>query len=282
MPDMFLAAAFIVTATLLAEIGGSLGKYATRQKIESIYSFGFLNLLWAVSTFALTLSFRPDLWLFSWASLPTLSLRIVVEAVASYVSLKAMFSASRGTFSVVRSATIPLVLLSDVLLGTIPNQWQLVGIGIILVTLLALGVVGGLERKGLGYVWASAILAAVSLTLFKYDTLHYNSVLTEQLFVCVPLVVLMYIAAKRVGDSPFALIRKRPIVLIPCAIAGVTGLLESFAFAWLPLSIATTMNRAFSSVWGVLFGKRYFHEVHMVAKLIGIVVIVLGFFLLFF
>lgn len=281
MPGMFLAAAFIVIATFLAEIGGSVGKYAVNHKYESIYSLGFLNMSWAVAVYAGTLVFRPELWSFSPASLPTLVIRIVLECILAYVSLKAVALSSRGTFAIIRSATIPLVLLSDIFLGTLPDLWQLAGIALILITLLVMAMSGGIERKGIGYVWASTILAAGTLTLFKYNTLHFNSVLAEQLLVSVPLLLFLYVGAKRIGESPLKLVMKRPIILVPCAMAGATSLLESFAFAWLPLSIATTMNRALSAVWGVLFGKRYFHEVHLLAKFVGIGFVMIGFALLF-
>ncbi|MCC6563771.1 hypothetical protein IT087_02665 [Candidatus Uhrbacteria bacterium] len=276
-----LAAAFIIVATFFAEIGGSVGKYAVNHKFESIYSLGFLNVFWSVIVMGGTLALRPELWSFSLASLPTLGLRIILECFQAYVSLKAVQAASRSAFAIVRSATIPLVLLADVFLGQLPDMWQLVGVAIVVGTLVAMGMLGDIERKGLGYLWVSTINSAFTLILFKYNTLNFNSVLAEQVAVSIPLLIFLYIGAKRLGESPMALMRKRPIVLIPCVMSGMNGLLESFAFAWLPLSIATTMNRALSAVWGVLFGKKYFHEVHVAAKFIAIGFIIVGFALLF-
>ncbi len=281
MPDMFLAAAFIIVASFLAEVGGSVGKYAVNHKFESIYSLGFLNMIWAVGVYVGTLALRPELWTFSWGSFPTLAIRVVLECIQAYTTLKAVQVASRSAFALVRSATIPLVLLADVFLGMFPSGNQLVGVALVLVTLVVLGFLGGIERKGLGFVWFSAINAAVLLFLFKYDTLNFNSVLAEQLIVSVPLMLFLYVGAKREGESPLRLVLKRPIILIPCAMSGVTSLLESFAFGWLPLSIATTMNRGLSAVWGVVFGHAYFEEVHLAAKLAGIAFVIIGFAFLF-
>lgn len=278
---MLLAAAFIIVASFLAEIGGSVGKYAVNHKFESIYSLGFLNMIWAVGVYAGTLALRPELWSFSWASLPTLSVRIVLECVQAYMSLKAVDMASRSAFAIIRSATIPLVLVADMFLGILPDTLQIAGIVIVLVTMVTLGLMGDIERKGIGFVWFSAINAAILLILFKYDTLHFNSILSEQFLVGLPLIVFLYVGARWEGESPLRLALRRPIILIPCAMSGVTSLLSSFAFGWLPLSIATTMDRGLSAVWGVLFGRTYFKEVHVVAKFIGITIIVVGFLLLF-
>src|SRR3989338_2265115 len=94
-------------SALLEEAADSIGKYKIARRTLNIYAFGFLLNLGGLLTIAAFGFFVPkDLFaagfpggfVFSAASLPTLSARIALELIQVYVTLHAIAAADRGTF----------------------------------------------------------------------------------------------------------------------------------------------------------------------------------------
>ncbi len=276
---MWFAIVLLLVASVLGEISGSLGKYAVKHKLESVFSMAFMNMLWGLGIFAATVLLRPDAWRFSFDSLPTLLVRFVLECFQTYWSAKAVVMATRGTFGLVRSLTIPLLLMVDVALGYVLNGWELIGMLVVFLTLVGLGLMGDLDRRGLKYVLLSAVNAVLTISLYKYNITHFNSVAAEQIIILLGLVIFLFIMAKRQGENPIALFRK-PVPMAQSAAFGSGGILEAFAFSFVPASIATTFARALGVFWSVIFGRTYFKETHFVAKLFGCAAIVGGLVLL--
>jgi len=79
--------------------------------------------------------------------LPTVLLRIVLEILQLCWTLKATALATRGTFGLIRSATIPLVPIADLLFGDGIGPWMLIGITLIFSTLVILESLGILSAK---------------------------------------------------------------------------------------------------------------------------------------
>lgn len=88
--------------------------------------------------------------------------------------------ADRSTYGFLRVLTIPLLLLVDLALGYSLSQGQIVGVSILTLSVLLLLLNHGLRTKGIGFVLLSAVNAVVTLSLFKYDITHFNSVEVEQ------------------------------------------------------------------------------------------------------
>ncbi len=276
---MILAIILLISASILSEVAGSIGKVAIGRKMETAFSMSFLNMLWAFGIFGATLLVRPDAWHFSLASIPLLLIRFVLECLQVYWSGEAVALASRGTFGLVRSLTIPFVLLADILLGYTLDAYQLLGIGIVFLTLVVLASIGDLERKGIGFVLLSAVNAAITISIFKFSITHYNSIPTEQFLITGGLLTFVYIMARRDGEYPLRLFRQ-PMLAGQSAAFGTGSLLAALAYQWLPASIATTFSRALDVIWSIVFGKAYFKEAHLATKLIGCAIIVVGLVLL--
>ncbi len=276
---MLFAIILILGGSILSEVSSSLGKYTVNQKVVGLFSLGFLNSLIGFGLFAGTIAFQPEAWKFSSASVPILAARIVLDCFQLYWTLKATAAATRGTFGLVRSATIPLVLIADLLLGYTLGPWMLVGMALIFSTLVILAALGDLDGKGLKYVALSAVNAAVTITLFKYNITHHNSVATEQTIVMACMALVFLLLAIRAKERLFQAFR-HPLLVAEGSSLGGAGLLDAFAYTFVPASVAITMIRALSVFWSIVFGKAYFKEAHFVPKLVGCVVIILGIVLL--
>jgi drug/metabolite transporter (DMT)-like permease len=276
---MLFAIILILGGSILSEVSSSLGKYTVNHKVVGLFSLGFFNCVIGFGLFAGMIAFQPDAWKFSMASLPILAVRVVLDCLQLFWTLKATAAATRGTFGLVRSATIPLVLMIDLLLGYTLGPWMLVGMGLIFSTLVVLAALGDLDGKGMKYLALSAVNAAITISLFKFNITHYNSVATEQVIVlfCMSLVFLILARIKR--ESVIKTFR-HPLLAAEGVSLGGAGLLDSFAYTFIPASVAVTMIRALSVFWSIVFGKAYFKETHFVPKLAGCIVIVLGIILL--
>lgn len=272
---MPFAIILILGGSILSEVSSSLGKYTVNHKVVGLFSLGFLNSLIGFGLFAGIVAFQPDAWKFSLASIPILALRIVLDCFQLYWTLKATAAATRGTFGLVRSATIPLVLIADLLLGYALGPWMLIGMGLIFSTLVILAALGDLDGKGLKYVALSAVNAAVTISLFKYNITHYNSVATEQVITMFFLAAVCFVLAK-IAKERISVVFRRPLLAVEGSALGGAGLLDAFAYMFIPASVAVTMIRALSVFWSIVFGKAYFKETHFVPKLVGCVVIVIG------
>src|SRR5438128_6890539 len=124
-------------AGFFAEIGTSIGKYEVAHKKESLYAMGFLSGVWS-SSFLIIIGFVRHDFIFSTASLPTFLLRAVLEIILLFVSLNAVLTADRSTFSFLRTLTIPLLLIADLSLGyAIPPQ-QIFGISLMVLAFVFL------------------------------------------------------------------------------------------------------------------------------------------------
>ncbi|MBI2063660.1 MAG: hypothetical protein HYT65_01550 [Candidatus Yanofskybacteria bacterium] len=70
------------------EIAVSIGKKKAREKKETIYAMAFLFLFWGTFWFLAVILYKWS-FAFSLASLPTFSVRFVLEVVQVYISMKA-------------------------------------------------------------------------------------------------------------------------------------------------------------------------------------------------
>ncbi len=270
----------IASSALFSETSTSLGKYAVRRRLESIYTMGFLNTLWSAGSFAAIAILFPHAFRFSAASLPTLVPRIILECLQIVFSLKAIALATRSTNGLVRSATIPLLLLVDLALGYPMAAVRIAGILIIFFMLLFLFANHGVERKGIWFVIGSAVNAVATISLYKYDIAHFNSVVAEQLIVVTALLLFLFVSDLMISrQNPFRLLAK-PILLGQSATYGFGSVLSSFAYQFGPASLIVSFDRSLSVLWSIIFGHKYFREKHLVVKLVGAAGIVVGLVLL--
>ncbi len=275
---VFMAAALlIIFATFTNEISSSLLRVVVRRREASMYVVGFVNTLMAVGLFFGALFFFPSEWRFSWSSLPTLIPLVLLTLIQAYVGLRAIIDASRSTYGFMRSMTIPLVLIIDLALGYALTAGQIFGILLIFVALFLMHLYHGLDRKGMGFVTISAVNAAITLSLYKYDITHFNSVTVEQLILNGAIGLFFFVRVwsfHKKGQLTNAFHHTR--FSWQAGMHGLAAVATGFAYAFSSASLIVALERGLSVFWSVLFGKTYFHEQHFAVRLVGCSLIVSG------
>lgn len=266
-------------ASFFGELGASIGKSAVKQHLENIYAMGFLNGLWAACFFLLLLLFKPGASFFIALPLP-FAIRAILSVLQGYVTVHAIKSSDRSTSGFVRVGTIPLLLLSDVLLGYSISAAQFGGMAVLIGCLLFFFLNHGFSKKGIWYVVVSAINAAVMTALYKYALAHGSSVEAEQFLVAVLMLSFFYAMSVRVAKkNPFSLFKK-PILSLQSASEGLAGVIGSFAFLFAPASVIMAAGRSSDVLWSTLAGSLYFQEKHPRLKLLAMLGFVVGIILL--
>lgn len=267
-------------ATFFDEIATVISKQEVSLRKESVYTMGFLNMFWgALIFFAIALFVRKS-FDFSLASLPTFGTRVFLEILQSYISVLAVTTTDRSTFSFIRTLTIPLLLATDIILGYTITTGNVIGIIIIAFGFLVLFVNHGIQKNGSLLTLFTALNAVATISLYKYDITHFNSVVAEQGLITLILMgyffCMAFFSAK---ENPFAFFKKR-IFFWQSLSSGIGGIMMSFAYSFAPASIITAAKRSFEIFWAIISGKRYFHEKSTVIKFISMFFVAIGLFLL--
>ncbi|MBI2108869.1 MAG: hypothetical protein HYT93_01625 [Parcubacteria group bacterium] len=265
----------VLVSSFFEEISDSIGKHTVSQKKESLYTFGFLALLWG-TIFLLISGFIRDAFIFSSASIPTLGIRIILEIVQLHVTLLAITVAERSTFGFLRILTIPLLLAVDVFLGYSIGTYEIWGIGLIVLALIVLFINHGIKKSGAGLVLFIAINAVATISLYKYNITHFNSVEVEQGIVYIALLIYSFAMAKIVAkENPVTFLLK-PLFLGQSIAAGIGTIFISFAYLFGAASVITTVKRAAAILWAMLSGGVYFKEKGFFVKALSLLLIIIG------
>lgn len=265
--------------TFFEEISDSISKKEVREKKETVYTMAFLSLLWGFFWFGGILLYKQKFG-FSPESIPTFSIRLVLEIIQMHTAVLAVVLADRSTFGFVRTGTLPLLLVVDLFLGYPVTMPQIAGIALIICSLLVLSLNHGIKKRGLGYLIYSTIGAVATISLYKYNITYYNSVEAEQFLIHLFLLVYFYFVALRVGrENPLRLLRQR-IFFTQSFAAGVGSVVMSFAYLFASAAVITSAKRSLSVLWSILSGSMYFHEKHIAVKLTSFVLLVAGVILL--
>jgi len=267
----------VLTSTFFKEIGTSIGKTKVAEHKESIYTFGFLSMLGSMLFFLFIAFFIRGAFLFSLESLPTFTIRAILEIAQAHVSILAITVADRSTFGFLRIITIPLLLSVDIVLGYSIGLSQIAGIAIIVFVLIFLLLNHGIRKKGMWLVLFTAVNAVVTISLFKYNITHFNSVEAEQALISgIVLIYFLIMALFVAKENPFRFLRQ-PVFLLQSVTEGISHVVLSFAYIFAAASVITTAKRALSILWAILSGNLYFREKHIGIKIIALIVIVIGF-----
>lgn len=277
-----LGAILVSIGTFFDEISDSIGKYEVRKKKESPQAMVFLSIFWAAILFALICLFKQDSFIFDPKSLPTFITRAFLEIIQLYVTVLAIIKADRSTFGFIRTLTIPLLLLVDIILGYSISYFSIAGMVVIIFAILVLFMNSGIKKKGAGLVLFTALNAVATLSLFKYDISHYNSVAAEQLILnLILLVFAFFFVLIQTNKNPLKLLGN-PIFFLQSAAMGLGGVIVSFGYNYGTASVMTAVKRASSIFWSILSGKAYFKEKHFLLKSALFLLLLLGLVLLIF
>lgn len=260
---------FILTAlgTSAEEVGIALGKKSVQSKKIGTYGLMVLHTLVSIAIFLATVLIWPGAFVFSVLSLPFFLARAFFEVLQMYMSTQALVRSDRTTFAFVRTLTIPLLLAVDVYLGYSLSLLQIVGIVILTLAILAIFSGKQFSKAGIGFVLFSALNAVITISLFKYNISHYNSIAAEQLGI-LSILALYAIIGRYVSNepSPFHLVIRDRQVFWQVLAESIGGVLQSFAFLFLPPSILIAVKRSTSVFWSLVSGHFVFHERHFLWK----------------
>jgi len=269
-----------IVAGFFSEIGSSIGKREVNNHKESIYTMGFLNTFWITVILITTAFIIKGSFVFSLASLPTFIIKMILEIFQVHISLLAIVTASRSTFGFLRIWTLPLLLIVDITLGYTVSAWQAAGIFVLIAAFVVLFMNHGIEKKGSGYVMFTAINAVATISLYKYNITHFNSVVAEQSISYFILLLYSFTFATFIAkENPFTFFKK-PRFLLQSLSEGVSSIVLSFAYQFAPASIIAAAGRSAGVFWSVISGNIYFKESHILLKMSVVALIALGIFLL--
>lgn len=265
----------VVMGTFFDEISSSIGKEKVKSHEETVFTMSFLNSIWSVMGYILYSIFSRDFY-FSLASLPTFSIRLVLEITLTYIATSAICSSDRSTFGFIRVLTIPLLLIVDLILGYALTFWQLAGIGVIMFTLFLTFTSHGIKKDGAGLCFISAVLAVATISLYKYDITHFNSVAAEQAFCLSGISGYLYFYSRyKKHENPIKFFKK-PVFIMQSIFSGFASLVISLAYKFAPASVITTAVRSGSIFWSVASGGFYFKERHLFVKIISLALLCTG------
>lgn len=245
--------------TLMGEINASIAKKEIASRKESIYTWGFLNASLASVIYALIGAAAGSFYLDP-ASFPTLGLRIFLEFIQAHLTLVAVTSSERSTFSFLRVLTLPLLFAADFFLGYSLGYGQIAGIVLTVGIILLLFINNSLSRKGLWPIIITTIIPVITISLYKYHITNFNSVAGEQVVVTLFLAgYFLLFAQLKTKENPIAFLKK-PIFVLQSGAEGLGAALEAFAYQFGPASVILTVKRSTAVIWSILSGHQYFHE----------------------
>lgn len=263
-----LGIVLIAVGELFAEASATIGRYEVKHRKETLYSMGFLSGFWA-TVFLLIYSLTWGEFRFAWESLPTFGLRLILETILLFFTLQATITADRSTFAFLRTFTIPLLLVVDIALGYAISIPQIFGISLIVIALLILLLNHGLSRRGKILSLLSALTAVATISLYKYNITNFNSVEADQALTHIFLLIVIVIAAKVHTDENVTRQMFRPLFFAQSLLAGVATVLMSFAFLFAPASVIMAVKRSLEILGAIVSGRTYFHEKHVLLKLLA-------------
>lgn len=264
------------------ELSTSASKHSFKDKVLSYTLYGLLSHL-VFSVFFLGMIFVTNSkFSYNLEGLPFFLLRLVLEITQCEIVYRSIFKTDRTTFGFARILTIPLLLLVDVALGYSLSNYQYLGIGIISTALLAYFGVEHLKGKGVRLAMISSVISVLTISLYKYDISHYNSIAVSQ-FVMAFALSLIYgirvLCSKR-DRKLFKQLKDHKMLSLVFVSSAISTTLISYAYSLAPASLVLALSRASAVVWTLLSGTFYFHEKKVLKKVFICAILVLGLFVM--
>jgi multidrug transporter EmrE-like cation transporter len=273
-----LAGLLVLVGNFFEELSASASKHAFTGRVFTYVLYGFLVESISVIFFGGTALIGGFSLAYNTHALPLFTLRVITEFLQCEVVFRALAIADRSTFGFIRVLTIPLLLLVDIMMGYTITNLQFLGIGIILVVLLAYFASGKIQGKGMGLALMSALLSVLDLTLYKYDITHYNVAAISQLYVALALFLIygVRLVSSKEERSLLVQMKAHPLLGLVFVSQGFSSLLVSLAYQYAPASLILAFSRGVSVLWSLISGVFYFHEERVLKKTFAFALIILG------
>ncbi|OGG71128.1 hypothetical protein A3F27_02180 [Candidatus Kaiserbacteria bacterium RIFCSPHIGHO2_12_FULL_53_13] len=261
------------------EITDSTGKKKISDGLESYYTFGFLTQFLS-ALFITAIGFLFADLNFSLDSLETFIPRVIIAILELQLAVSVIARVDRGSFGFIRLATIPLLLVADLVLGYPLASTQILGIILIIIPIGILFYFDLSKSRGMLLVLLVAILAAIDTGLYKYDISHFNSVESEQAIISLIISLYFFLTATLIrGENPLAFLRQK-IYMAQASSSGIAYVVGSFAYLYASASVITAARRGFSVLFSILTGTFYFKERGFFVRTLLFIIILIGLMLL--
>lgn len=253
--------------SLFEEISCSVGKREVQKGHETIFMMGFLQQLAALILYGVIIALGFEKFVFNPACLWLFVPRVILEIVGMHITLMALNVVDRSTYGFLKSGTIPLLLLMDVALGYQIQAIQMLAMIMLMGILVFIFWKGVAGKKGLWLMLFSTLYPVLTITLYKYDITHYNSVAGEQIVVYVFLVIYLMLVLRFKTKEKLGTYLRKPVSLVQALTDGCGTLIGSYAYLFAAASIIVTARRSSTVLWSTLSGIAVFKEDHKRLKL---------------
>lgn len=247
-------------ASLFQEISCSVGKREVNAGRESIFMMGFFQHLAGVSLFGLLLLLGFEKFVFNPASLWLFGPRVILEILQLHITLLAIDRVDRSTFGFVKVGTVPLLLLVDLLIGYQVLPFQIVGMVLLIGVFLYMFIGKVIDKKGMGLLLFSTINPVLTISMYKYNIVHYNSIGAEQGIIYLILLIYLFGIIRWKTKEKLGKYFRRPVSLVQALADAFGSIIASYAFLFAPASVITAATRSAGVLWSTLSGIVIFKE----------------------
>jgi hypothetical protein len=262
------ALSIISISTFFDEVSASIGKKSMQQNKQNVYQLGFLTCFWSLILMSVLVLLGANIR-FNPKSIPFLASNIALFISFNLIAGRAIKIANRSSIGLIRPITIPLLLLVDLAIGYKLTSLQIAGTFIVFLTLISAIRDKQSSRKGSGLIFVSSVLSVGMASISKYDITYFNSVAVDQSIVMGCSLAFFSLACFVQGSNPFRLLSK-PRNNTQSMTAGLSGVLEGFAYLYAPASVVVSLKRGTALIWSTISGKIYFKEENLIQKLVPI------------
>lgn len=268
-------------ATLLGEASVAANKLSTREHTIDYIDTGIIVVFAGIVSFLIAGIIYPASVLFDLGTLPTFLTRLSLEIPLTIFSGYALMKAERSTFAMLRSLTIPLLLIVDLMMHYPLSVTQISG-ALVITLALASTVSAKFSKAGMWWCIATAIGAVGTISLYKIDIdatrLHHNSVIAEQIVMLLAIFIAL-ILAKLVLHKPLPTRvifheRRTQLSLLASAFGGI---IEAFSYKYVVgTALVLAAKRGIGIVLSLVTGRAVFHEDNLKARSMVAVAIIAG------
>lgn len=268
-----------VIAAFFVEIGCSVAKHEHNKQSEDIWGLIFLNSLVTLAIYISVGLYHGtlDFVVHSW---PILIIAVLLNLASTFVSNMATLKASRSMAGVFKMLTVPLLTITDYLLGYDISPVQILGIGLVVLTVIGLIKHDAWHKPSTKWLMLNTLMSVLTITIYKYSIDHIATVETFQVINLILLIIGSILAARILTKQNLFKLFTHPFAILQATSMGVGSVLDGFAYSYAPASIINAAYRSAQSFWTLVTGSLYFHEHKIVTKVVAVIFLIGGVFLL--
>lgn len=269
----------VVIAAFFVEIGCSVAKHEHSKHSEDVWGAIFLNSFLTLLIYLAVGVYRGtvDFFVHSW---PILVIAALFHLVSTFVSNMATLKASRSIAGIFRMLTVPLLTIVDYFLGYDISPVQILGIGVIVLTIVTLMKRDTWHKPSTKWLVLNTIMTVLSITIYKYNIDHIATVETVQVVNFIFLTLGAIIGARIANKQNLFRLFTHPFAFLQAGSMSVGSVLDGFAYSYAPASIISAAYRSAQAFWTLVSGSFYFHEHKIFTRVIAVIFLVSGVFLL--